>query len=103
MRKVVTSEFVALDRVIENPSWTFRFTDEEQQKFKFDQLSASDALLLGRYADMMNGYPRYVASTTLQVPLEWNYSTLIEGDVAEEVSRPKRQPGKESERDRKEE
>ena len=103
MRKVVTSEFVAFDGIIENPTWTCRFTDEEQQKFKFDELSARDALLLGRYADMMNGDTRYVASTTLQVPLEWNYSTLIEGDVAEEVSRLKRQPGKESERDRKEE
>jgi dihydrofolate reductase len=124
VRKVIASEFVALDGVIENPSWTFRFTGKEQQKFKFDELSASDALLLGRvtyegfaaawprmteqagelsasdalllgrYADMMNGYPKYVASTTLQEPLAWNNSTLIEGDVAEEVSRLKQQPGK---------
>ena len=94
MRKVIASEFVALDGVIENPSWTFRFTGEEQQKFKFDELSASDALLLGRYADMMNGYPKYVVSTSLKEPLEWNNSTLIEGDVAEEVSKLKRQPGK---------
>jgi dihydrofolate reductase len=124
VRKVIASEFVALDGVTENPSWTFRFTGKEQQKFKFDELSASDALLLGRvtyedfaaawprmteqagelsasdalllgrYADMMNGYPKYVASTTLQEPLEWNNSTLIEGDVAEGVSRLKQQPGK---------
>ena len=94
MRKVIASEFVALDGVIENPSWTFRFTGEEQQKFKFDELSASDALLLGRYADMMNGYPKYVVATTLEEPLEWTNSTLIEGDVAEEVSKLKRQPGK---------
>jgi dihydrofolate reductase len=124
VRKVIASEFVALDGVIENPNWTFRFTGKEQQKFKFDELSASDALLLGRatyegfaaawprmteqagelsvsdalllgrYADMMNGYPKYVASTTLQKPLEWNNSMLIEGDVAEEVSRLKQLPGK---------
>jgi dihydrofolate reductase len=124
VRKVVASEFVSLDGVMEDPSWAFRFTGKEQQKFKFDELSASDALLLGRvtyesfaaawprmteqagelsvsdalllgrYADMMNGYPKYVASTTLQEPLEWNNSTLIEGDIAEEVSRLKRQPGK---------
>jgi len=124
VRKVIVSEFVALDGVIENPSWTFRFTGEEQQKYKFDELSASDALLLGRvtyeefaaawprmteqagelsasdalllgrYADMMNGYPKYVASTTLEELLEWNNSTLIEGDVTEEVSKLKRQPGK---------
>src|SRR5215207_3215630 len=92
VRKVIVSEFVALDGVIENPSWTFRFTGEEQQKYKFDELSASDALLLGRYADMMNGYPKYVASTTLEELLEWNNSALIEGDVTEEVSKLKRQP-----------
>ena len=124
VRKVIVSEFVALDGVIENPSWTFRFTGEEQQKYKFDELAASDALLLGRvtyeefaaawprmteqagelsasdalrlgrYADMMNGYPKYVASTTLEELLEWNNSALIEGDVTEEVSKLKRQPGK---------
>jgi dihydrofolate reductase len=49
---------------------------------------------LGEYADMMNGYPKYVVSTTLEEPLEWNNSTLIKGNVAEEVSRLKRQPGK---------
>src|SRR5918993_1627730 len=113
MRKVIASEFVSLDGVIENPVWTSRFTGEEQQRFKYDELPAADALLLGRvtyegfaaawphmteqagkYADMMNGYPKYVVSTSLQEPLEWNNSTLIEGDTAEEVSRLKRQPGK---------
>jgi len=121
VRKVIVSEFVSLDGIIEGPSWTFRFTSEEQEKFKFDELAASDALLLGRvtyegfaaawpnmmeqysgprraelgqYADMMNGYPKYVVSTTLEEPLEWNNSTLIKGNVAEEVSRLKQQPGK---------
>ena len=121
MRKVVVSEFVSLDGVMEDPGWTFRFASEEQEKFKFDELSASDALLLGRvtyegfaaawpnmmeqydgprraelgeYADMMNGYPKYVVSTTLGEPLEWNNSTLIKGNVAEEVSKLKQQPGK---------
>ena len=120
MRKVIASEFVALDGVMEDPSWTFRFRGEEPQKFKFDELSASDALLLGRvtyeefaaawpnmmdqyegprraelgeYAEMMNGYPKHVVSRTLQEPLEWNAS-LIEGDIAERVSELKRQPGK---------
>jgi dihydrofolate reductase len=106
---------------MEDPSWTFRFSSEEQEKFKFDELAASDALLLGRvtyevfaaawphmmeqyegprrvelqeFADMMNGYPKYVVSTTLEEPLGWNNSTLLEGNVAEEVSRLKRQPGK---------
>jgi dihydrofolate reductase len=121
MRIVIVSEFVTLDGIMEDPSWTFQFSSEEQERLKFDELAASGALLLGRvtyegfaaawpnmmeqyegprraelgeYAEMMNGYPKYVASTTLQEPLEWNNSTLIEGDVAEEVSRLKQQPGK---------
>ena len=121
MRKVVVSEFVSLDGVVEDPSWTFRFSSEEQERFKFDELAASDALLLGRvtykgfaaawpnmmeqyqgprraelgeYADMMNGYPKHVVSTTLKEPLEWNNSTLIKGNVAEEVANLKKQPGR---------
>ena len=121
MRKVVVSEFVSLDGVMEDPGWTFQFASEEQEKFKFDELSASDALLLGRvtyegfaaawphmmeqyrgprraalgeYADMMNGYPKYVVSTTLEETLEWNNSRLIKGNIAEEVLRLKQQPGK---------
>ena len=120
MRKIIASEFVSLDGVMEDPGWTFQFGSEEQEKFKFDELAASDALLLGRvtyegfaaawpnmmeqydgprqaalgeYADMMNGYPKYVASTTLEGPLEWNNSTLIKANVAEEVLELKRQPG----------
>jgi hypothetical protein len=46
MRRIVASEFVSLDCVMEDPSWTFQFSSEEQGKFKFDELSASDALLL---------------------------------------------------------
>jgi dihydrofolate reductase len=121
MRRVVVSEFVSLDGVVEDPRWTFRFMSKEREDYKFDELSASGALLLGRatyegfaaawpsmmeryegprraelqtYTDMMNGYPKYVVSTTLQEPLEWNNSTLVEGDAAEEVLRLKQQPGK---------
>jgi len=122
MRKVVVSEFPTLDGVVEDPSWTFQFSGEEQPKYKFDELVAADALLLGRvtyqgfadswpnmmdqyegpdgavlqeYTDMINGYPKHVVSKTLEEPLGWNNSTLIREDVAEEVSRLKRQPGKE--------
>ena len=121
MRRVIATEFVTLDGVMEDPSWTFQFASEEQEKFKFDELSASGTLLLGRvtyegfaaawpnmmeqyegprraelgeYADMMNGYPKHVVSTTLKEPLEWNNSTLIKGNVAEEVFRLKQQTGK---------
>jgi dihydrofolate reductase len=121
VRKVVVSEFVSLDGVMEDPSWESPFRGEEQEKFKFDELAAADALLLGRttyegfaaawpdmmehyegprrealgeYTDMMNGYPKHVASTTLQEPLGWNNSTLIKGDIPEEVSSLKQQEGK---------
>ena len=116
MREVVVSEFVSLDGVIEDPGgaggfdrggWSFRFDrGPEGDTFKFDELAAADALLLGRvtyegfaaawpqmeeqtgeYGAWMNGYPKHVASRTLEEPLEWNNSTLIKGDVAEEVYR----------------
>jgi dihydrofolate reductase len=123
VRKVVVSEFVSLDGVIEDPGgsgeldrggWSFQFDRGiEGNQFKFDELASADALLLGRltyegfasawpqmeeqtgeYGAWMNGYPKYVVSTTLEGPLEWNNSTLIEGDLAEEVSRLKQQEGK---------
>jgi len=120
-RKVVVSEFVSLDGVMEDPSWESPFRGEEQEKFKFDELAAADALLLGRktyegfaaawpdmmehyegprraelgeYAEMMNGYPKHVASTTLQEPLGWNNSTIIKGNIPEEVDKLKQQEGK---------
>jgi dihydrofolate reductase len=122
MRRVIVSEFVSLDSVMEAPeTWTLQFGSEEQQRYKFDELAAADSLLLGRttyegfaaawpgmmdqyegpgrtelgeYADMMNGYPKHVASTTLQGSLEWNNSTLIGRNVGEGVSNLKRQDGK---------
>lgn len=110
MRKVIAAEYVSLDGVIEEPAWTGPYFDEDLGKLQQDLLFASDALLLGRvtyegfaaawpsmtdeagFADRMNGLPKHVASTTLEGPLEWNAS-LIEGSVAEEVSRLKEQPG----------
>ena len=112
MRKIVVSEFVSLDGVMGEPGWTFRFESEDRNQYKFDELAAADALLLGRvtyegfaaawpqmaeqtgeYGAWMNGYPKYVASTTLQEPLEWNAS-LIGDDLAGEISALKRQEGK---------
>ncbi len=61
MRKVVVSEFVSLDGVIEKPSWTFRFTGEEQQKFKFDELSASDELRLMVFPIIVGSGQRHFA------------------------------------------
>ena len=48
VRKVVASEFVSLDGVMEDPGWTFQFGSEEQEKYKYAELVAGDALLLGR-------------------------------------------------------
>ena len=120
MRKAIVSEYVTLDGVIEDPSgaegfehggWSMQFFDEEVANYKYDELFASDALLLGRvtyqgfaaawpsvtdevgFADRMNSLPKYVVSTTLEEPLEWNNSSLIEGNIAGEVSRLKQQTG----------
>jgi dihydrofolate reductase len=91
--------------------WTAPYWNDELQKMQYDQLFASDALLLGRltyeafaaswpsiddeegFADRMNGLPKYVASTKLEEPLEWN-ATLLDGNVVEGVSKLKREPGK---------
>lgn len=111
MRRVVVSEFVSLDGVMEAPArWHFPYWSDEMGKYKSDELAAADALLLGRTTyegfaaawpsapaeedpDQMNGIRKHVVSTTLEEPLEWNNSTLIKGDVAVEVSRLKEQPG----------
>ncbi len=118
MRKVIVSEYVTLDGVMEDPGgaegfihggWSFGFGGAEQQQYKFEELFACDALLLGRrtyegfaaawpnmpgtgaYGERMNSLPKYVASTTLS-EVTWNAS-LIKGNLAEEVSRLKQQPG----------
>jgi dihydrofolate reductase len=90
MRNVVVSEFVSLDGVVEDPSWTFPFESEDKDQYKFDELAAADALLLGRvtYEGFAAAWPQ------MEEPLEWNNSTLIEGDLAVEVTRLKEQDGK---------
>jgi dihydrofolate reductase len=113
VRKVVVSMNVALDGVIEAPEkWSFQFWNQELSESAREELLDSDALLLGRLnyeafaefwptatnepdiAKRMNSLPKYVASTTLEEPLRWSNSTLIRGDVAEEVAKLKREPGK---------
>jgi len=111
MRKVIASEYVTLDGVMEEPGkWSFQFWNEDTAKFKYDELFASDALLLGRvtyegfaqawptmtgtgeFGERMNSLPKYVVSTTLTT-VEWNNSQLINGNVAEEIAKLKQQPG----------
>jgi dihydrofolate reductase len=120
MSKIVVSEFVSLDGVVEDPGgaekfkhggWSFKFRDDQVPKYKLDEVFASDGLLLGRvtyegfakawpsrkddvgFADKMNNMPKYVVSTTLK-KLDWNNSRLIKTNIAEEVNRLKQQPGK---------
>jgi dihydrofolate reductase len=118
MGKVVVSQFVTVDGVIEDPGgsedferggWAFQFDrGDEGDKFKLDEVMASDALLLGRvtfegfaeawpsrtgeFADKFNNMSKYVVSTTLDEP-EWNNSTVIKENVEEEVSKLKQEPG----------
>ncbi len=111
MRKIVVSEFVSLDGVMEEPGWTFQFGSTEQDDFKRNELIAADALLLGRETyegfaaawpsapaeeepERMNTVRKHVVSTTLEEPLEWENSTLLMGGLADGVSELKRRDGK---------
>lgn len=112
MGRIVVTEFVSLDGVMEDPggsedfkhgAWTFEIErGEEGDKFKLDEAFSSEALLLGRvtyegfaaawpsregeFADKFNTMPKYVVSSTLENP-EWNNSTVLKGDVPEEVAK----------------
>jgi dihydrofolate reductase len=112
MGRIVVTEFVSLDGVMEAPGggedyehagWTFEIPrGEEGDKFKLDEAFAAEALLLGRvtyegfaaawpsmqgnFADKFNGMPKYVVSSTLENP-EWNNSTVLKGDFVEEISK----------------
>ena len=116
LRKVVASEIVSLDGVVESPEkWHFPYFNDEMGEAIGEAIAASDAMLLGRVTyeefaafwpsqegggddqeitDYMNNTPKFVVSKTLEEPLEWTNSTLIKGDVAEEITRLKQQPGK---------
>ena len=110
--RIVVTEFVSLDGVMEAPGggesfrhggWTFEINrGDEGDKFKLDEAFSSEALLLGRvtyegfaeawpsregeFADKFNTMPKYVVSSTLEEP-EWNNSTVLKGDVVEEVAK----------------
>jgi len=116
MGRIVVTEFVSLDGVMEDPGgsenfkhggWSFEISrGEEGDKFKLDEAFSSEALLLGRvtyegfaaawpsregeFADKFNSMPKYVVSSTLDEP-EWNNSTVLKGNVAEEVGKLKQE------------
>jgi dihydrofolate reductase len=111
MGRIVVTEFVSLDGVMEDPGgsenfkyggWSFEFArGEEGDRFKLDEALGADALLLGRvtyegfaeawptrsgeFADKFNSMPKYVVSSTLD-EAEWNNSTVLEGDVVDAVT-----------------
>jgi dihydrofolate reductase len=111
MGRIVVTEFVSLDGVMEDPGgaedfkhggWSFEIDrGDEGNKFKLDETMDSDALLLGRvtyegfadawpsrsgeFADKFNNMPKYVVSSTLEEP-DWTNSTVLDGDLAEAVA-----------------
>ncbi|HEY3105310.1 MAG TPA: dihydrofolate reductase family protein [Gaiellaceae bacterium] len=112
MGRIVVTEFVSLDGVLEDPGgsenfkyggWSFEISrGDEGDRFKLDETMATDALLLGRrtyegfaaawpsregeFADKFNSMPKYVVSSTLTNP-EWSNSTVLNGDLNEEIPR----------------
>jgi dihydrofolate reductase len=113
MGKLVVTEFISLDGIIEDPGgsegsehggWSFRHPAPDGEQFKGDELRDSDVQLLGRvtyegfaaawpameeatgdYGKKMNAMPKVVVSTTLTEPT-WNNTTIISGNVADEVA-----------------
>ncbi len=111
MGKIVVTEFISIDGVVEDPGgaegykhggWSFKFNDPEGGKFKLDETQATDALLLGRvtyeafaaawpertddvgFADKFNSMPKYVVTSTLN-ELAWNNSTVVALDHVAEL------------------
>jgi dihydrofolate reductase len=112
MRKIVVTEFITVDGVIEEPQkWSFPYWNDEIAKFKNDELAAADALLLGRttydgfakawpgrkdeegFAERMNSYPKYVVSKTLKDP-EWNNTHVFAEHFAGDIAKLKEEQGK---------
>jgi dihydrofolate reductase len=108
MGKLIISTHISVDGVIGPSPGDWATFEGEGERHKFDQLLAADAFLLGRkvyeplasfwptatddtgFAERTNSIPKYVASRTLEEPLDWNAS-LIEGDLSESVRSLKRQ------------
>src|SRR5438034_8725853 len=116
MGRIIITEFVSLDGVMEDPGgaedfkyggWTFEIDrGDEGNKFKLDETMQSEALLLGRvtyegfaeawpsregeFADKFNAMPKYVVSSTLEEP-EWENTTVLKGDLPGEVEKLRQQ------------
>lgn len=117
MRKIIVSEFVTLDGVMEAPGgepghphtgWVFDFIGDEQIHYKLNETFEAESQLIGRvtyesfaaawpgrsgeFADRMNAMPKHVVSTTLKNP-EWNNTTVISRDVVGNITRLKQREG----------
>ena len=119
MRRIVVTEFISLDGVVEDPGgaegykhggWRFQFDDPDGMKYKLDETFAHDAMLLGRvtyegfaeawpgrtddlgFADRFNSMKKYVVSSTLSDPT-WTNSEVLGPDLKAEVERIKSEPG----------
>lgn len=114
MGKIVVTEFVSLDGVMEDPGgaedfeyggWSFEFDrGRDGDQFKYDELMEAEAQLLGRvtyegfaaawptmedeggFAEKMNSMPKYVFSSTL-TDAEWTNTTVLNGDFAEQIGK----------------
>ncbi len=118
MRKIIVTEFITLDGVIESPGgnetphphggWQFKYNSPEGGKYKVDELASVDALLLGKntyeifagfwpgqkgagFADPINRMPKYVVSRSLQ-KVDWSNSHILR-DVAKDVTSLKNSDG----------
>ena len=110
--RIIVTEFMSLDGVMEEPRWTFDFDrGKEGDQFKYEELFAAESLLLGRvtyqgfgaawpgmgqddFGQRMNSIHKYVVSSTLaDSDATWGPSTVVRGDVAAELTALKNQPG----------
>jgi dihydrofolate reductase len=116
LMKLVVTEYISLDGVVENPIWIAPYFDADFLKFKFDELMGGDALLMGRhtydyfiptwatdqpvedapgqegFAERLDQLPKHVVSSTLKNPV-WNNTRIIHENIVEAVSKLKQQPG----------
>ena len=118
MRRLMVSEFITLDGVVEAPGgepghpntgWVFDYHGPALERYKAQELREAESMLLGRVtyegfaeawpprtgeiADRLNAMPKHVVSSTLAPPLAWSNSTLLTGDAATAVAELKRGEG----------
>jgi dihydrofolate reductase len=111
MRRLMVSEFITLDGVVEAPGgepshpntgWVFPYHGPDLERYKSREIQEASAMLLGRVtyegfaeawpprkgeiADRLNAMPKYVVSSTLKEPLVWSHSTLLKGELASAIN-----------------